>query len=353
MRGRLGRAAGLASAAAGLVAMGAAAGNLTERRVARRRGLPPTQIGVPLGSLRGAARIVTTADAVDLHVEVDEGAGSPDGPTVVLVHGYALNLDCWHLQRLSLRDQHRLVLFDQRSHGRSQRAADDTCTIDQLGRDLRQVLDAVVPDGPVVLVGHSMGGMTIMALAHHDPDFVAERVSAVALVATSAGDLGGVTLGLPGLPGRAMRRLAPGVLAALARAPRLVEGGRRAGSDMGYLLTARYAFGGEVPPELVEFVDDMLSATPVDVLADFFPDFAMHDRYTALAALRDVHTLVICGSEDLLTPMEHSRTIAERLPSAELHELEGAGHMVMLERAAEVNRTLGTLLERAAEEKAS
>ena len=339
---------GLAGAAAGLAAVGAAAGTVAERRVARMAAVPAARRDVALGSLRGQSRTLRTPDGVDLHVEVDEPDGNRAGPTVVFVHGYALNLDSWHQQRLALRGRRRLVFYDQRSHGRSSRSDRASSTIDQLGRDLRQLLDEVVPEGRVVLVGHSMGGMAIMALAQQAPDLVAERVSAVGLVSTTAGDLGGITLGLPGLPGRVARRLVPGTLAVAARAPWLAESGRRAGSDLAYLLTARYSFGGETDADMVEFVDRMLSATPVSVVADFFPDFALHDRYAALPALRDVHTLVLGGSKDAIIPVEHSREIAARLPSAELHELEGAGHMVILERPGEVNEALESLLRRAA-----
>ena len=63
----------------------------------------------------------------------------------------------------------RLVLYDQRSHGRSERASRESCTIEQLGHDLDAVIRALAPEGPLVLVGHSMGGMTIMALAEQTP----------------------------------------------------------------------------------------------------------------------------------------------------------------------------------------
>ena len=59
-----------------------------------------------------------------------------------------------------------------------------------LGRDLDAVLRALAPDGPLVLVGHSMGGMTIMALAEQRPELFAERVAGVALLSTSAGEVG-------------------------------------------------------------------------------------------------------------------------------------------------------------------
>lgn len=345
----LGRLAGLAGAAVGLVAMGAAAGNLAERRLLGRAARTGDTAAVPLGSLRGTEYQVKADDGLSLHVEIDE----PDAPradaglTVIFVHGYALNLDSWHYQRQAMRGRRRLVFYDQRSHGRSERSTSQASTIDQLGADLYRVIEEVGSDGRVALVGHSMGGMTILALASGAPELFAGRVAAVGLIGTSAGELGDVPLGLPGLPGRLLRRLAPGILAVAARAPQLAESGRRTGSDLGYLLAARYAFGGEVDPELVDFADAMLSSTPVGVVADFFPDFAQHDRYAALPVLRDVPTLVVCGTKDLITPIEHSRLLVDRVPSAELLELEGAGHLAILERPSQVNRGLESLLRHA------
>ena len=96
----------------------------------------------------------------------------------------------------------RTVYWDQRSHGRSERGAcpggrTAPVTIDQLGRDLKAVIDAAAPEGPMVLVGHSMGGMTMMALADQFPELIRERVVGVAFVGTSSGRLGEVNFGLP------------------------------------------------------------------------------------------------------------------------------------------------------------
>jgi pimeloyl-ACP methyl ester carboxylesterase len=293
---------------------------------------------------------VSTEDGVALHVEVDEPDGEATGPTVVFVHGYALNLDCWHFQRKALRGRHRLVLYDQRSHGRSAMSDDAHSNIDQLGRDLARVLDAVAPNEEVVLVGHSMGGMAIMALAEQSPGMFGDRVVGVALMATSAGDLDQVTLGLPGLPGRMLHRVGPSALATLARVPAVVERSRRAGSEVAYMVTRRFAFGGDVAPELADFTDEMLAATPIGVVAAFFPGFAEHNRYAALAALARIPVLVVSATADRMTPGSHSSEIVTRLPSAYLCELEGAGHMVMLERADEVDKALEDLLARASGE---
>ena len=160
-----GRAAGTVGAALGVAAVGAAVGFAAERYVvgrSLRRDDPYAD--ERLGSLRGVPRTVETADGVLLHVEVD-GDTNTSPLTVVFTHGYALNQDSWHFQRRDLAGRARLVFWDQRSHGRSGRAPDGSVTFERLARDLGEVIDQTVPDGPLVLVGHSMGGMTVLALA--------------------------------------------------------------------------------------------------------------------------------------------------------------------------------------------
>jgi pimeloyl-ACP methyl ester carboxylesterase len=342
------RYAGIAGATIGVLAAGAAAGILAERKLVARRRAAAEQ---PFGSVRGDRHTVIAEDGLELYAEVDEPEGqtrkSSGRPTVVFVHGYALNLDCWHFQRLALRDDYRLVFYDQRSHGRSSRSRKEHCTIDYLGSDLGAVLEQLTGDDPVVLVGHSMGGMTIMALAETHPELFASKVRGVCLISTSAGGLQASTLGLPGLPGRLVHRLSPAVMATMARAPRLVERGRRVGSDIGFVVTRRLAFGTEVPQEYVDFTDEMLAATPIDVVADFFPGFDGHDKYAALRAIGTVPTVVVAGRRDQITPFSHSQEIADRLPDAELVALPEAGHMILLEFHDEVSKALERLVEAA------
>jgi pimeloyl-ACP methyl ester carboxylesterase len=342
------RYAGLAGGALGVAAAGAGAAVLAGRRVTARR---RTRLRAELGSLRGQRLDVTADDGVRLHVEVDElpAGGSSDGPdpTLVFVHGYALNLDSWHFQRQALRGRHRLVFYDQRSHGRSDRSPSDHCTFDQLGRDLAAVLESLAGDSPVVLVGHSMGGMTVLALAEQRPELFGDRVAGVVLASTSADSLNAETIGLPGLPGRLLHQLTPALMATLAHAPRLVETSRRAGSELSYVLTRRLGFGRNVAPEIVDFTDEMLAATPFEVVADFFPGFDVHDQRDALPALRSLPCVVVCGTLDAITPVDACRRIADMVPSAGFVEIADAGHMVMLERPGEVTGAITDLLSRA------
>src|SRR3954453_20379118 len=92
----------------------------------------------------------------------------------------------------------------------------------------------------------------------------------------------------------------------------------------------------------------MISATPVEVVADFFPALNAHDKLSALSRLRDVETLMMVGDKDLLTPASHSRRMAEALPGAELLILEGAGYLSMIESPEQVTLRLRAFLPRAA-----
>ncbi|HEX6876751.1 MAG TPA: alpha/beta hydrolase [Nocardioidaceae bacterium] len=344
-----GKALGIAAAAAGaLVAGGTAAVLAQQRRAVRKRRQSSTSRD-DFGSLRSEPLRVRTSDGIHLHAEVDEPqqARAADDPTIVFIHGYALNLDCWHFQRDHFRDRHRLVLYDQRSHGRSERSPVGNATIDQLGHDLHSVIEQLVPEGPIVLVGHSMGGMTIMSLADHYPEMFGTRVIGVGLLSTTAGGLKTHRVIGPFLPERVMREVTPRAMALLARAPGLVDGARRTGSDIGFLVTSKMAFGTEVPTPYVEFVDEMLSQTPFEVIAEFFPNFDQLDKFSVLHAFEKVPTVIICGTADLLTSIGHSRKMASQVPTAELVEVPDAGHMVLLERSQAVDAALDRMLERA------
>ncbi|MFJ5718884.1 alpha/beta fold hydrolase [Streptomyces sp. NPDC093149] len=378
------RRAGFAGAAIGVIAAGAAAGVAVERltvgRGMRRRARLALDASGPYGSLRGLPGRAAADDGTELYYEIDEvepdgGAGTGPGGesatatgagtrrrrlfgrkapapvTVVFSHGYCLNQDSWHFQRAALRGLVRTVHWDQRSHGRSERGraqADGvTVGIDQLGRDLKAVIDAAAPEGRLVLVGHSMGGMTMMALAEQYPQLIRDRVAAVAFVGTSSGKLGEVSFGLPIAGVNAVRRVLPGVLRALGSQAELVERGRRATADLFAGLIKRYSFGSrDVDPAVERFAERLIESTPIDVVAEFYPAFTEHDKSHVLPAFRDLPVLILAGDKDLVTPSSHSEAIADQLPEAELVIVPDAGHLVMLEHPETVTDRLADLLVR-------
>lgn len=338
------RAAGIAGAVLGAAATGIAAGVALERlAVGRDRLRPDPEAREPFGRLPGREYAVTLPDGVRLHVE-EVGRGPL---TAVFVHGFALSMASWHYQRRDLADVARLVFVDQRCHGRSTRGRDEDCTLAQLGDDLAYVLDEVAPTGPVVLVGHSMGGMAVMSLAQRQPRLLGPRVVGAVLLATSAG---GVAEALVPIPARIQDVVTSRLLPRFHRVAgsSVVATGRRAGSDLNFLFTKRWGFGDNPSPAQVELAERMVSATPLDVLTAFVPTFLDHDLYAGLAVLGTIPTLLIGGTRDRVTPYAHTEEIARRMPRAQLVTLTGAGHMLLLERAPLVNLHLRAFLRRAA-----
>jgi pimeloyl-ACP methyl ester carboxylesterase len=343
-RRRIGVAA-LATGAAGAAVAGIIAAE--HRVVGRERSRPDPFVDEPLGALHTEGIDVIASDGITIHVEVD---GDTDAPlTVVFAHGFTLRMDAWHFQRRELGDAARLVFYDHRSHGASGRSASENCTIDQLGKDLYSVLQAVAPSGPVVLVGHSMGGMTILALADQRPELFGDRVVGVALLSTSTGELAKEIVGLPGWASRVVNPAVPQFAKAVRRRATLLERNRRIGTDFAYLVTRYLSFAPDVPPSLVDFMENMLLATSIEVMSEFFDTFLSHDKLVALDVLRDIPVLISCGTNDVLTPLAHSRIMAEALPHAELQVMPGAGHMAKIDRYPAVNGALRRLFAKAME----
>ncbi len=306
-----------------------------------------------LGELRpDRTYTVVTDDGIELAVEeVDPAAGGKPEITAVFVHGFALSRRSWHFQRRALAQltepRVRQVLYDHRSHGESGRATEASSTIDRLGTDLGEVLDKAGIEGPTVLVGHSMGGMTIMALAEQRPELFTDRVCGVALIGTSAGEVG-----KRGLPRPLLSRYNP-VTRNIGRLadwqPGVVELVRAAGGTLTRRAVRTLAFGSkDVAPSLVSFLLELLDATPTRVLADFIDTLGTHNRYAALAGLKHSHVLVISGDADRMTPFSHAERIALELPDAELVPVPGGGHMVMFEQPQLVDDHLVMLLQQCA-----
>lgn len=292
---------------------------------------------------------VTEADGTDLHVEVVEPAQPTDRPTIVFVHGFALDMGTFYFQRKALaeRAEQRLVFYDQPGHGRSGKLKSGTYDIAALGRSLAAVLEETVPDGHIILVGHSMGGMTIMAFAEQYPEWFGNRVTGVVLMSTSAGLFDKARLGLTNMVARVSAPFFPLWDKAAQLGGGTIDRARVVSSDLAWLLTRRYGFGEAKPsPSLVTFVESMNSKTSVETLTKYLQTLYTHSRIPALSALSGVPVLVVVGDRDYLTPVTHSEEILKNLPEAELLKVENSGHVVMLEKADQVNAALIPFLEK-------
>jgi pimeloyl-ACP methyl ester carboxylesterase len=340
----------VAAALAGAGATGYFADQAVGQRLRRRARRSDTD---GLGLLRGDVHRVETDDGLHLYAEVDElspysagpGVRRRTGATVVLVHGFAMTQDCWHFQRQALRGKRRIVLYDQRSHGRSDRSPTEHATIEQLGHDLASVLDQLTGDEPVVLAGHSMGGMSIVALAEHHPELFGEKVVGAALISTTAGSLRTHRVLSRWIPDALGRRAVERGLVIASQRERLLELVRKKGSAVAFAVIREFAFGdGDVPASWVEFLDREIAAVPLDVLVEFIPQFDSLDKFHVVESFAEIPTWIMCGTKDKLTSIGNARKLHSRIPGSRLVELRGGGHMSLFEFKDRVNRELDDLL---------
>lgn len=279
---------------------------------------------------------LTSADGTTLHGTV---FGPDSGQAILLVHGWTENLRFWTYPIRDLeRRGHRVVALELRGHGESDPAASNDYSLRRFGEDVQAALDATLTgDQRAVLVGHSLGAMSIVAWAeHHD---VARWAGAVALINAGIGGLVAEHIVVP-VPkfAKAFNEVISvrGFLGAPGPIPRF-------STPISYALTRYFAFGPSASPAQVALYERMMSSCSWHVRADTGIAMSRMELHHVLPCLT-VPTLVIAGDRDRLTPPSHARRIAAELP--QLHELivlEKTAHMAPLERPVEVNDALARL----------
>ncbi|BFV56120.1 alpha/beta hydrolase [Kitasatospora sp. CMC57] len=264
--------------------------------------------------------------------------GPEDAPLVVLVHGWTCSTRFWAPVLHQLLPGHRVVVYDQRGHGRSDVpvGAAGYSTV-KLADDLEAVLAKVVPaGGRAVLAGHSMGGMTIMAAA--DRAGVADRTAAVVLISTGPSDLVAELNVLPAAVRGGLRRF-------LGR--QLLQSRLPLGPVTPVTRAAlKYAtMGPATPVDRADASARIVHACPAKVRYGWSRVLGSLDLHARLAQLA-APTAVVVGSHDRLTPPVHSHRMLAALPAPEgLLELPGVGHMSPIERPAEVAGEIRRLVE--------
>jgi pimeloyl-ACP methyl ester carboxylesterase len=346
-----------ASLAAAALVSGAAAAAVASMAAARRlqrvpETVPPEELEVPSDAVE---EVIRMSDGARIRVWVRGGTVGARSP-IVLLHGITLGAAVWPYQLRTLADAgHRVVAVDLRGHGRSTDAGDPEAgddaegagaaskpsplTLDRLAADVEEVL-AALDLRNVVLVGHSMGGMVALLMAERNPDLAAgkDRVSALALVSSAAHPAGrrGVMALLS-----AVRPVVSSGAGLVARLP----GPTLPAVDAVHAL-ARVTFGEQPSPRQVFFTGAMTGSAPVRVSAELLADIVAFDARDVLASI-DLPTAVIVGDLDVITPPDQSEALAAGIPGAQLIILRGCGHMVMLERPAELDDAILALARRA------
>lgn len=280
-------------------------------------------------------RSVVTSDGVRLAVR-DFGSVANAERTVVLLHGLCLTQDGWAAQVRDLVERWgnsiRIVTYDHRGHGGSASAPMHTYRIDRLAADLADVLSALNVDGPVTIVGHSMGGMTALEYLGRR---AAVDASGLVLIATAAGKLAERGIG------RLISTRATELLFDIVeRAPRFATE-RAIKAIIKSLSDALLAM-----PGLDASARTALTALPTNSLttaAGFLLGLKRYDRYDTLASIT-ARTVVVSGGTDFATPASHANDLTATIAGAVHMHIPAAGHMLMQEAPQFVSTAINRAL---------
>jgi 3-oxoadipate enol-lactonase len=262
---------------------------------------------------------VHATDGTRIHYEV---TGKSGATPVLMIQGLGASKNAWNLQRIAMATRFRIISFDNRGAGRSDKPT-EPFTLEQMADDALAVLDAAGIETAHV-VGASMGGVISQIVAVKYP----HRVRSLTLVCTAcrnhpwrqellqswaktAADKGMIEVGKEAaqwvMSPRSFRRLVP------------------AFTWMGPLaaLRPRHSFVSQI---------DAILNTREDLV----------DQLSTITA----PTMVIVGNQDILTPRGDSEEIAERIPNSELVVISGAAHGLMMEHSSTFNKILIEFLQR-------
>ena len=248
------------------------------------------------------------------------------GPVVVLLHGFPLNRSMWSGQLTGLGSVYRVIAPDLRGQG-STPAPEGAYTMDVMADDLIETLDALGLHEPLVLGGLSMGGyVALAAMAKY-----ADRFRALILMDTRAA---------ADTPEAAANR---------EMGARQIEATGDVASMVDMMLPRLFSpLTRERGPEVMaEARDAMVSTQPLGVIGALRGMAVRPDRTGLLPSIR-VPTLVLVGSDDVISTPDEMRGVAAAIPGARFEVIPEAGHLSPLERPAACNEVIRDFLQRLA-----
>ncbi len=262
---------------------------------------------------------VSATDGTRIHYEV---TGKPGATPILMIQGLGASKNAWNLQRIAMATRFRIISFDNRGAGRSDKPT-VPFTLEQMAEDAIAVLDAAGIETAHV-VGASMGGVISQIVAVK----YAHRVRSLTLVCTACRN-------------HPWRQELLQSWAKTAEEKGMIEVGKEAAQ---WVMSPR-SFRRLVP-----------AFTWMGPLAALRPRHSFVSQIHAILNTREdlvdqlstitAPTMVIVGNQDILTPRGDSEEIAERIPNAELVVISGAAHGLMMEHSSTFNKILIEFLQR-------
>lgn len=277
---------------------------------------------------RAESLVVPGADGTALHVEVE---GASEGPILLFTHGWGLSARIWAEARTDLGKRFGLVFWDLPGLGRSGRPPAGY-SIEAFAEDLHAVIDGLPAERPVILVGHSIGGMTVQTFCARHPELLSHRIAGIVLENTThTNPLKTMIFSRVFTTLQPLVELACRLDTILSPLIWLMNWQAYL-SGSSHVAARLVGFGARPSREQLDRTVRLITKNSPAVQAR--GNLAMlHWSVTERLAQIDVPAIVLVGGRDLITRDHAGETIAEALPQARLVRAGDAGHMGPVEKA--------------------
>jgi len=289
----------------------------------------------PSKPLRANGSVVPGASGAQLYVEQQ---GNPDAPVIVLTHGWAMDSTIWYYAKRDLARSFRVISWDLPGMGRSTPVTPSAIGLTEFAQDLRSVI-ALAGDRKVVLVGHSIGGMTIQTLARDDADFFDRHVAGTVLVNTTYTNPLKTMILSPLAQAIRWPLLEPLMRLAILLQPLVWLSAWQSYLSGSSHIANRIGFGKYVTRSQLEHTS-LLSTrnAPGNIHRGNLAMF----RWDATGAMAKVTPplLLLSGAVDIVTKPEAGEEIARTTPRSVNTTIEGVNHMGFLEASPTYNQAI-------------
>jgi pimeloyl-ACP methyl ester carboxylesterase len=284
-------------------------------------------------ALQGAVQELTRPDGTKIHVEV---FGSDNAPQLVLTHGWGTTSTEWYYMKKHLADRFRVIVWDLPGLGQTEQPKDGSDSLEQMATDLNQVL-SIAQGKAVVLVGHSIGGMTNLTFAKLYPESLGSQVKGVVQIDTTYTNPVRTT-SHSRLNVALQKPLAEPILHLMIPFSPIVRIVNWISYEEGilYLKNASSSFAGSETRGQVDLVSRTQAQSSPGVVARGTLAMFHWDGTTVLPQI-NVPVLILVGKQDTTTLPSASATMQRSMPIAQMQVIDPSSHYALLEKNEVVN----------------
>lgn len=282
----------------------------------------------PEAARNGATQRISRPDGTELHVEI---YGPANAPALVLTHGWGLDGTEWYYAKRHFAERFRLIIWDLPGLGKSSRPKNNDYALEKMARDLEAVI-GVAGEGPVVLLGHSIGGMITLTFCRLFPEQLGSRVAGLILTHTTYTNPVKTSKFSGFLRAVQKPLLEPLLYLMIGLSPlmRLMSWLNYL-NGMTHLHVHRDHYSGHETRGQMEFIARFSLQAPPSVVARGMLAMMRWDAGETLPTI-PVPTLVVAANADKATLPIASQHMAETIPNAQIVDLVPAGHTGLIEQ---------------------